>query len=108
MEECEQFTGYLRDICEGRADMPLEKINAYRAKWGLNPLFRKSDNPALSIRSFTKSASLSVDGIISSRTAARKGTHRIKPQAKDPLAQVGKLISSSLGVTTVRRRCCGG
>jgi hypothetical protein len=38
MGDCDRFVGFLRDICEGRAAMPLAKINAYRAKWGLAPL----------------------------------------------------------------------
>jgi len=41
MGDCQQFTGHLRDVCEGRADMPLAKINRYRAKWGLDPLAEK-------------------------------------------------------------------
>lgn len=36
--ECEQFEGRLREICEGTAAMPISKINAYRARWGLPEL----------------------------------------------------------------------
>lgn len=37
---CQQFPvgSRQRAICEGTANLPLEKINVYRAKWGLEPL----------------------------------------------------------------------
>lgn len=39
MSECEQFPEgtRIRSICEGTADLPLAKINAYRDRWGLDP-----------------------------------------------------------------------
>lgn len=37
-DECSRFVGRLREICEGTADLSLDKINAYRAMWGLSPL----------------------------------------------------------------------
>lgn len=43
MNECEQFTGRLRAICEGTADLPLYRINAYRQKWGLSALAAKPE-----------------------------------------------------------------
>lgn len=36
--ECEKYAGRLREICEGTADLPLYKINAYRQRWELGPL----------------------------------------------------------------------
>lgn len=36
--ECEQFTGRLRQLCDGTAELPTARINAYREKWGLSPL----------------------------------------------------------------------
>lgn len=36
--ECSHLHGRLREICEGRVDLPLLKINIYRDKWGLPPL----------------------------------------------------------------------
>jgi|SRR6185436_8988653 len=44
MNECEKFTGRLREICEGRAALPLKQVNAYRAVWGL-ALLSESDRP---------------------------------------------------------------
>lgn len=38
MQECEQFTGRLRTLCDGTADRPLSTINKYRAMLGLSPL----------------------------------------------------------------------
>lgn len=36
--ECEKYSGRMRTICEGTADLPLHKINAYRGRWGLPAL----------------------------------------------------------------------
>lgn len=36
--ECEKFTGRLRQLCDGTAELPTARINAYREKWGLAPL----------------------------------------------------------------------
>lgn len=44
MISCEELVGRLREICEGRANLPLAKINAYRAAWGLAPLERFPSN----------------------------------------------------------------
>ena len=40
MSDCDQFDEGSRryDICTGRADLPEQKINAYRKAWGLAPL----------------------------------------------------------------------
>lgn len=40
MIECEQFADGTREreVCEGTADLPPEKIDAYRERWGLAPL----------------------------------------------------------------------
>ena len=35
---CDELPDNLRKICNGTADMPLKKINAYRDHWGLEPL----------------------------------------------------------------------
>lgn len=37
-EECQGFTGRRKAICEGSANLPLAKINAYRESWGLPPI----------------------------------------------------------------------
>jgi hypothetical protein len=42
MKECEHLNGRMRDICEGTADLPLYKINAYRKSWGLDELTEDS------------------------------------------------------------------
>jgi len=36
--ECDKYPGRLGTICRGEADLPLEKINAYRERWGFEPL----------------------------------------------------------------------
>ena len=36
--ECEKFRGRSCSICNGMADLPAEKINKYRERWGLEPL----------------------------------------------------------------------
>lgn len=36
--ECKKYTGRMLQICNGCADLPPYKINAYRDKWGLAPL----------------------------------------------------------------------
>lgn len=42
MEECKQFdTEHLYNICTGKADMPKWKMDAYRVKFGLKPLFNQ-------------------------------------------------------------------
>lgn len=38
MKECEQLPAGQRRICEGVSGLPLERTNAYRRKWGLEPL----------------------------------------------------------------------
>lgn len=46
--ECKQLaTRRQRDICNGTADLPLQKINAYRERWGLQPLAADEVNPAV-------------------------------------------------------------
>lgn len=36
--ECNKFHGRLKQICTGEANLPLDKLNAYRKRWGLSPL----------------------------------------------------------------------
>lgn len=38
MSECDSKHGRLKEICEGRADVPLEVITRYRQRWGMTPL----------------------------------------------------------------------
>lgn len=38
MSECSHLSTPLQQICEGKAEIPLKKINAYRSSWGLPPL----------------------------------------------------------------------
>jgi len=37
LTECDKYPGRLREICRGTADLPPEKINAYRHRMGLKP-----------------------------------------------------------------------
>jgi len=45
MTECDKLTGRARQICRGEAGMPVYKANAYRAKWGLEPLLADEAPP---------------------------------------------------------------
>jgi len=38
MIECKHLHGRMRDICEGRAGLPLHKVQGYRESWGIEPL----------------------------------------------------------------------
>lgn len=47
MSECDKFPqgSRLRAICDGTADLPLWKINAYRDRWGLDPFYGPDPQP---------------------------------------------------------------
>lgn len=47
--ECSHLHGRLGDICRGDVDLPLEKINQYRTKWGLPPLTNRSSDKPLTL-----------------------------------------------------------
>lgn len=62
MIECETFIGRLKDICEGRVDLSLQKVNEYRRRWGLGPLDKLNGDvipvepaaaPSLLVRAWT-------------------------------------------------------
>ena len=38
VQSCDELTGRMRDICMGKADLPIDTINKYRQQWGLEPL----------------------------------------------------------------------
>ena len=47
MNECDRIpVGHLRSICEGTTGLPLDKVNAYRERWGLRPLAEIATVPA--------------------------------------------------------------
>lgn len=54
--ECEQFIGRKCSICNGEADLPLDKINGYRKKWNLIPLEAGDVNRKQSKASRTRTA----------------------------------------------------
>ena len=45
MEECKDFSGHMYNICTGNTDMAKWKINEYRKKWGMKPLYQDVDLP---------------------------------------------------------------
>lgn len=47
MSECDRFPpkSRRRQICTGEADLPIARLNAYREKWGLEPLTTVPDIP---------------------------------------------------------------
>ena len=38
MIDCKHLHGRMRDICEGRAGLPLHKVQGYRTSWGIEPI----------------------------------------------------------------------
>lgn len=44
--ECDQFKGRRKAICTGQAELSIETINAYRTRWGLQPLPQQIVRPA--------------------------------------------------------------
>lgn len=59
MRDCEQFSEGSRPrcICEGTANLPLYKINAYREQWGLAPLTEDQVTPYVSTPKLSDPAS---------------------------------------------------
>lgn len=57
MTECEQFpaNSSMRAICEGKANLPLRKINAYRERWELSPLTASEVKPYVPLPGKTRS-----------------------------------------------------
>ena len=58
MRDCEQFSEGSRPrcICEGTANLPLYKINAYREQWGLAPLTEDQVTPYVPVSRYAEPA----------------------------------------------------
>ena len=86
--ECEKLTGRRREICEGTADLPAYKINAYRQSWGLDSVPDEELN-----RNLVESIKQRVASI-KERRSARPPRPR---KSKGPGTELSRLLSS-LGI----------
>lgn len=88
--ECEKFTGRRRDICNGEADLSLQKINVQRGRWNLPPLTEAEYDPRQRPKSFiqplTKPRSGECSGCGGSKTPPR-----LRPDGHGPGSQLLKL-----------------
>lgn len=83
--ECEKLRGKRKQsICNGEADLSLDKINAYRFRWGFEPLSKEVIQQEV-VQS------------IKTRIKKIKSKRVIKPRSKGPGSELSNLLGS-LGI----------
>ena len=108
--ECDKFSGRLKSICLGETDLPLEKINAYRERWGLEPLEKKSDNI---VKTQTTSHPIIFNGKPRPCSACSKSKKvtlldRVKKYAESAYKHVkDDMVKTSLDDLAFREEMCG-
>lgn len=99
-EGCERFAvgSVLRAICEGVADLPPHKINAYREKWNLPPLDLSNRANTSTIAPPAKPAVKKAKPgcrTCNGKASAQKEATILKPNGRGPGSQLLKIFSEA-------------